>query len=253
VVINITIPVLGGRTLQAIASWMEAERAMSEALCGREWSGWVARVVGGAWTIDEVRSLVDAARQFLLGKRKAEIQALALEASAIVGPIYTVVDVRHDPQLAARGYWTETDGRTHPGAFAWLSRTSIEPSAPAPQLGEHQCLLSERGKSAARRSGAADGGNGERRQPFAGLKLADCSWLSVGPIIGKALGDYGATVVRIESESRPDPLRLLPPYTDGIAGINGSQFVAYLNTSKLGLALNLGTEEGKGVARRLID
>jgi benzylsuccinate CoA-transferase BbsF subunit len=72
-------------------------------------------------------------------------------------------------------------------------------------------------------------------------------------MIGKALGDHGATVVRVESETRPDPLRLLPPYKDGVPGINRSQFVAYLNTSKLGLALNLGTEEGREVARRLID
>lgn len=250
VVINVTIPVLGPRTLHALATWMESEGAMPPALCGRNWSTWIAQVVSGVWTIDEVRELIAAAQAFMLGKSKAEVQAFALRTGTIIGPVYTVADVRNDPQLAARDYWVEVDGRVHPGPFARLTRTPLATPAPAPRLGEHQHLLAEARPPLARTRPATEGG---RRQAFAGLKVADFSWVGVGPMISKALGDHGATVVRVESETRPDPLRLLPPYRDGVAGINRSQFMAYLNSSKLGLALNLGTAEGREIARKLID
>ena len=72
-------------------------------------------------------------------------------------------------------------------------------------------------------------------------------------MISKALADHGATVVRVESESRLETLRLVPPYKDGIAGINRTQFFANFNTSKLGLGLDLANAEARKVARKLID
>lgn len=86
---------------------------------------------------------------------------------------------------------------------------------------------------------------------FDGLKVADFSWVGVGPITTKYLGDHGATVVHVESSTRPDVLRLTAPFRGG-AGINRSQFFANFNSSKLGLTLNLNTPEGVAVARRLI-
>lgn len=86
---------------------------------------------------------------------------------------------------------------------------------------------------------------------FAGLKVADFSWVGVGPITVKHLADHGATVVHVESSTRPDVLRLNPPFR-GKPGINRSQFFANYNSSKLGLSLNLNTPEGQAVARRLV-
>ena len=94
---------------------------------------------------------------------------------------------------------------------------------------------------------------GARKQPFEGLKVADFAWVGVGPIISKALVDHGATVVHVESASRPDVLRLVPPYKGGEAGLDRAQFMANFNTSKLGLSLDMGVEEGRGVARQLAD
>ncbi len=87
---------------------------------------------------------------------------------------------------------------------------------------------------------------------FEGLKVADFSWVGVGPITTKYLADHGATVVRVESTTRPDVLRLLPPFKGGKPGLNRSQFFANYNTNKLSLSLNLGVPEGREVARRLV-
>ena len=88
--------------------------------------------------------------------------------------------------------------------------------------------------------------------PFEGLKVADCSWVGVGPSTSKYLGDHGATVVRVETESRPDILRIIGPFKDGVPGPNRSHFYGDFNTSKLGLSLDLKNPSAVEVAHRLI-
>ena len=88
--------------------------------------------------------------------------------------------------------------------------------------------------------------------PFAGIKVVDFSWVGVGPIVARHLADFGATVVRVESATRPDTLRLAPPFRDGQPGINRSAFGAVYNTNKLGLALNLRLSRAREVALRLV-
>ena len=77
--------------------------------------------------------------------------------------------------------------------------------------------------------------------------------MAVGPITGKALADHGATVIRVESSTRVDYVRTLTPFKDNEPGINRSHYYNNLNSSKLGVALNLQTPEGKQLAKRLID
>lgn len=88
--------------------------------------------------------------------------------------------------------------------------------------------------------------------PFSGIKVADFSWVGVGPIVARHLADFGATVVRVESGNRPDTLRLAPPFRDGQPGIDRSAFGAVYNTNKLGLALDLRRPAARGLALRLV-
>lgn len=88
--------------------------------------------------------------------------------------------------------------------------------------------------------------------PFDGIKVADFSWIGVGPITAKYLADHGATVVRVETVWPPDRLRAAGPFKDGVPGTNRSQFFGDFNTSKLGLSLNLKNPAAVAVARRLI-
>ena len=88
--------------------------------------------------------------------------------------------------------------------------------------------------------------------PFEGVKVADFSWVGVGPITMRYLADYGATVVRIESEQRPDFLRLGAPFRDGESGIDRSGFFANYNGGKLGASLDLKHPQALDVAKRFI-
>ncbi|TMA58167.1 MAG: CoA transferase [Deltaproteobacteria bacterium] len=91
-----------------------------------------------------------------------------------------------------------------------------------------------------------------RRYAFEGIKVADFAWVGVGPITTKYLADHGATVIRIESHTRPDVLRLAPPWRDGQPGLNRSQFFASFNTSKYGITLDLSKPAAQELARKLV-
>ena len=88
--------------------------------------------------------------------------------------------------------------------------------------------------------------------PFEGIKIADFSWVGVGPISTKYLADHGATVVRVETTNPLDILRVAGPFKDGVPGPDRSQFFADYNTSKYGITLDLKNPAAIEVAHRLI-
>jgi benzylsuccinate CoA-transferase BbsF subunit len=87
---------------------------------------------------------------------------------------------------------------------------------------------------------------------FDGLKVADFAWVGVGPLIARALSDQGATTVHVESATRPDMLRRIGPFHEGVPGLDRSQFFGFVNTSKISLACDLSTEAGRELALRLV-
>jgi crotonobetainyl-CoA:carnitine CoA-transferase CaiB-like acyl-CoA transferase len=86
-----------------------------------------------------------------------------------------------------------------------------------------------------------------------GLKVADFSWFGAGPICGEHLATYGATVVRIESETHVDALRTVAPFAKGKTGYNVSGYFNNFNAGKYGITLNMNTDEGQKFARRLVE
>lgn len=67
-----------------------------------------------------------------------------------------------------------------------------------------------------------------------GLKVLDFSTLLPGPFATLYLADLGAEVIHVESPTRPDLIRLLPPYANGQATAH-----SYLNRNKQSVALDL--------------
>ena len=61
------------------------------------------------------------------------------------------------------------------------------------------------------------------------------------------MADWGADVVRVESPTRPDMVRMLPPMDDGVSACHG-----YLNRSKRSLALDLKKPDAVAAVKRLV-
>lgn len=72
-----------------------------------------------------------------------------------------------------------------------------------------------------------------------GVRFVDLTWAGAGPFSTKLFSDFGADVIKVESRSRPDPVRVGGPYRDKIAGINRSGYFASRNTGKRSLCINL--------------
>jgi succinate--hydroxymethylglutarate CoA-transferase len=79
------------------------------------------------------------------------------------------------------------------------------------------------------------------------MRVVDFSRFFAGPYCAQLLGDLGAEVVKVELPGNGDPLRIQgPPFLHG----NGITFLA-TNRNKRSLTLDLQTEGGRKVARRL--
>jgi benzylsuccinate CoA-transferase BbsF subunit len=90
------------------------------------------------------------------------------------------------------------------------------------------------------------------KQALTGVKVLGFVTDGVGPIIGRVLAMYGATVVQVESESRPDGTRLRSPYRDNIPGVNRSYRYALTNPGKYSMGLNMKHPDAAKIAQRLV-
>lgn len=88
--------------------------------------------------------------------------------------------------------------------------------------------------------------------PLEGIRVADFSWVIVGPYSTQWLAMMGAEVIRIESTLRMDILRRQPPFADGVQGADRSGLFNGLNMSKKSCTLDLRRPEAIELARRLI-
>lgn len=85
-----------------------------------------------------------------------------------------------------------------------------------------------------------------------GLRVLDFSWAFAGPFIGAYLGDYGAEVIKVESNSNLDITRVTSPYKDGVTGINRSGCFLVANNSKLSITLNLKHRRAPEIIEKLV-
>ena len=241
--LRLQMPILGERTMNDLLRWAEEAGAeVPAAVRGRRFDRWLSELRDGALDAATASAAAEVCRSFVSTQTKQTLQRFSAERGLTLAAIHDVADLLADPHLKTREFFAEIDGLPHPGPFAKLSRTPLQRGSAAPALGELD-------KPAPRPPRPSVGGS--TASPFAGIKVADFSWVGVGPMMGKALADHGATVVRIESPGRLDLLREAPPFKDGVPGPNRSQFYANFNTSKLGMTLDLKTAPGRELATRM--
>jgi len=83
--------------------------------------------------------------------------------------------------------------------------------------------------------------------PLAGIRIVDCSAVISGPLATTWLADQGADVIKIEPPGAGDVLRAVGSSRGGMSGL-----FHVVNRGKRSLALNLGSETGRDLLRRLV-
>ena len=84
-----------------------------------------------------------------------------------------------------------------------------------------------------------------------GLRILDLTQGVAGPYCTKLLSDYGASVLKIERPEGGDPARRAGPFPDDEPHPERSGLFLDLNTGKRSVTLNLKTESGQRILRRL--
>jgi len=87
--------------------------------------------------------------------------------------------------------------------------------------------------------------------PLKGIKILDFTTLLPGPYATQLLADMGADVLRIESPTRPDLVKFMPPMV-GEGKNKVSAVHASLNRNKQCIAVDLKSDKAKEIIHRLI-
>jgi benzylsuccinate CoA-transferase BbsF subunit len=90
-------------------------------------------------------------------------------------------------------------------------------------------------------------------RPFEGINILDFTWTATGPGTLNPLAFYGATIIKVESRHRFDPLRSLGPFKDGIPEMEHSYAFAYCQAGKrFNITLNLFHPKGIELVKKLV-
>ncbi|WP_242909222.1 CaiB/BaiF CoA-transferase family protein [Actinomadura terrae] len=171
---------------------------------------------------------------------RAQALGLAVGFSADLG------DLLGDGQYEARDFFRgpREDGRTIASVGPPVRAAGLPwRSGPPPALGD----LAEAPAWALPSASDSPG----RDAPLSGVTVLDLGTITAGAATGRLLADYGATVIKVESASHPDPFRQWPvagrpPAADGLSPMFESN-----NAGKLGVVLDLKTEAGRERLHRL--
>ena len=84
-------------------------------------------------------------------------------------------------------------------------------------------------------------------QPLNGIRVLDLSRVLAGPYCTMVLGDLGAEVIKVEPPEGDETRGWGPPFAGG-----ESAYYLCVNRNKRGMVINLKTDEGLAIMRRLI-
>ncbi|MBT3426399.1 MAG: CoA transferase [Gammaproteobacteria bacterium] len=250
----VAIPI--GSLLNGLLGHIAADDLVDVEWLTEDWATFDARMAAGEemrFTSAEIRDLF--ARYFLRHTKEA-LFALGFEAGVTLAPINTVADLTEFNQLKARGAWHDTvlpqgEPVLAPGLFAKMNQAPMRFRYPPPRLNEHDHEI------------RTEVANGIRLRlpppppvdsdaPFKGLKVLDLTWVIAGPASVRYLADHGATVIKVESELRPDALRFLGP-VKGDQGWNRSHFYGEFNAGKKCVQLQLKEPKAREMLGKLVE
>jgi len=87
--------------------------------------------------------------------------------------------------------------------------------------------------------------------PLAGIKILDFTTLLPGPYATQILADMGAEVLRVESPTRADLVKFMPPYIgNGMDRVSAAH--ATLNRNKKSIAIDLKKEGAQEIIHKLL-
>jgi benzylsuccinate CoA-transferase BbsF subunit len=88
---------------------------------------------------------------------------------------------------------------------------------------------------------------------LSGMRVLDFTWVGAGSFTTRLFAEHGADVVKIESSTHLDSLRVGPPFAGGVPGVNRSGYFAERNANKRSVTIDLKHADGIALVRRLVE
>ena len=261
---------------QSLMDWVCEEGFCDEATRDKNWTEYAMMLLDGREPISEYERLKQVLADFFATKTKAELLDAAMSRRVLITPVWTADEVVDSHQLAAREYWetvtqdlgdsdsSNASGRVevrYPGRYARFSATPMRPLGPPPRLGEHTDeVLAELDAAPARTRPRIEATGADvsvqtasTARPLENVKVLDFMWAMAGPAAARVLADYGADIIRVESETRLEVARSLQPFRDDIGDPEYSALYNNMNAGKRGICLDMSKPAALDVIWDLID
>ncbi|WP_419922894.1 CaiB/BaiF CoA transferase family protein [Candidatus Poriferisodalis sp.] len=246
-----------------LVEWEAEEGFADEELQAVDWETIAAEVLSGQRSPEIIVKSFATHARFLATKTIEELWAAAFDRNLLITPSALVSDLLTNVHFASRDFWRDSeldDGRRARfcGPLVHFSDDAPERTPVVPRLGAHDDAIdTDRQPYAARVAAAGSTPAGPAAAdgavlPLAGLKVVEFSWVIATPSAVRILADYGATVVKVETESRPDTMRTVNPFVDEDPHPDNSVGYGVYNAGKRSLSLDLSKLESRQVVEDLI-
>ena len=191
---------------------------------------------------------------------RAEVFAEGQRLRMLAMPVNNAQDLVEDEHLSARDFFATA-------SVPQLSRDLTDVSPPydfshnpalrgmvAPALGADTdaVLGSLTPEQPGAVSASALAGTGGAYRPLEGIRVCDFTWMLAGPLTTRVLADYGADVIKLESESRMDNIRITGSQPHEPGSINSNGVFNDASANKRAAQLNLKEPRGRELAKEIV-
>ena len=198
---------------------------------------------------------------FMKGLTKEQLFRQGQERRVPIGPINRPDEFTRDPYALERGVFMEVErqgsgGGTQVGSPFRMSETPGGIFTSAPTLGQdNEEILGSlplfEAEAQAPLPGPGRVPASGTRLPLEGVRALDFTFAIAGPALTQLLGENGAEVIKVESEARQQRGRARENLDPKVV-LQQKVTFADVNRNKLSITVNMGTEEGREVIRRLV-
>jgi crotonobetainyl-CoA:carnitine CoA-transferase CaiB-like acyl-CoA transferase len=237
---------IGARSISALIAEMDRARMAPPWLLEIDWLA--TDLLTATPGITE--QLEVAFQDFFLARTRDDLLEFAIASGLMLAPINGIADLPGDPQLAARGAFQPVAQPgigtiTVPAAPVHLRGIDWRPRGPAPALPEPRPDWTPQPQSPAPATAGV--------LPLQGVRVLDLGTTLAAPVAARLLADFGAEVIKVESQAHPDTLRVGTPYAPDGPVLDRSGYFAAYNAGKRSFALNLQAPGAHDVLRRLVE
>ncbi len=216
-----------------------SELTGAEVLTARDWSEYNQNTV----TDDEIRAIEEPIAEYFASHTMQELYDIACETNLMLAPANSPREIYASAQLAARDFFGPVDGvERFPRSFVVVRSADGEAAPARPQPAPFVAERAPQGPQTFEPSG----------KPWAGVNILEFGSGAAGPIATRYFVEQGATVLRVESKSRPDFLRVYALGPNNPHGLEGAVMYDGLNVGKRNVTLNLKHPDSVALVRRLV-